>query len=142
MKPHRKKRLIIALFIICGVSIAAAFALYALRQSINLYYTPSQLTTANIAPNQIIRLGGMVEKGSVQFAKQGIQVSFVLTDYKKQIPVQYNGVLPALFREGQGIVVEGKLNSSGIVIADQVLAKHDENYMPPGINAVQSPERK
>ena len=141
MKKHRQKKLLLTLFIICGVSIAAAFALYALRKSINLYYTPSQLIAAAIAPDQIIRLGGMVEKGSVHFASQGIQVSFILTDYKKQIQVEYNGVLPALFREGQGIVVEGKLNESGIVIADQVLAKHDENYMPPGLanNPVKNP---
>lgn len=134
MKKHRQKRLLLALFIISGVGIAAAFALYALRQSINLYYTPSQLTTANLTSQQIFRLGGMVQKGSVQFAAKGIQVNFILTDYKKQIPVQYDGVLPALFREGQGIVVEGKLDSSGRVIADQVLAKHDEKYMPPGLD--------
>lgn len=134
MKPQRKKRLLLALFIVIGVGIAAGLALFALRQSINLYYTPTQLLSANLAKNQEIRLGGMVKNGSVHFAATGIAVNFILTDYKKQIKVAYNGILPALFREGQGIVTEGKLNSQGIFIADQVLAKHDANYMPPGIS--------
>ena len=108
-------------------------SLYALGQNINLYYTPSQLLTAHATVDQELRIGGLVKSGSVHFAAQGLQMSFVLTDYKQEITVKYNGVLPTLFREGQGIVVQGKLNPQGILMADQVLVKHDANYRPPGI---------
>lgn len=134
MKPQRKKRLRLILFIMAGVGSAAVLALYALNKNIDLYYTPTQLLSAKLDSNQIIRLGGMVKKHSVQFAQQGLQVDFILTDYTHDIPVIYDGVLPTLFREGQGVVVQGKLNTQGILIADQVLAKHDATYMPPGIN--------
>lgn len=133
MKPQRKKRLFLALFIVVGVGIAAGLALYALRKSINLYYTPTQLHAVNISDQQEIRLGGVVKQGSVHFAQRGVMVNFIVADSQRQISVKYNGILPALFREGQGIVIEGKMNPRGIFIADQVLAKHDANYMPPGI---------
>lgn len=137
MHPQRKKRLCILLFIVSGVAIALGLVLYSLQQNINLYYTPSQLSADHIGPRQEIRIGGLVEKGSVEFAK-GLYVSFVLTDYHRDIKVSYNGILPALFREGQGIVAQGKLNSNGTFMADQVLAKHDATYMPPGIKLKQS----
>lgn len=133
MKPHRKKRLYLAVFIISGVSIAVGLSLYALRKSINLYYTPTQLHAVKISAQQEIRLGGVVKQGSVHFLQQGIMVNFIVTDSQQQILVKYDGILPTLFREGQGIVIEGKMNQHGIFIADQVLAKHDANYMPPGI---------
>lgn len=136
MKPKRKKRLTLLIIILVGVSSAAGLALYALSQDINLYYTPSQFVAAGSPENQVIRLGGVVEKNSVHYAAQGLQVNFVLTDNKKQIKVQYAGVLPALFREGQGIVTQGQFKSNGVFVADQVLAKHDENYMPPGLKKI------
>lgn len=131
MHPIRRKRLTLVIFIICGVSIAAALALYALNQNINLYYTPSQIAARTAPDNQILRIGGIVQKGSVNYANKGLEVSFLITDTAHSIKVDYTGVLPDLFREGQGIVVQGKLNSQHILIADQVLAKHGANYMPP-----------
>jgi cytochrome c-type biogenesis protein CcmE len=135
MKAKRRKQLVFILFILLGVSSASGLALYALNRNINLYYTPSQLMQAQPLSNQIIRIGGLVEKGSVHFESQGLRVHFVLTDGKKNIVVIYNDLLPTLFREGQGVVVQGKLNNQGVFLADQVLAKHDENYRPPGLPA-------
>jgi cytochrome c-type biogenesis protein CcmE len=136
MHPKRKKRLTLLIIILVGVGSAAGLALYALGQNIDLYYTPSQFVAAGTPENQIIRMGGIVQKNSVHFADKNLQVNFVITDFKKQINVQYSGVLPALFREGQGIVVQGKFKSNGILVADQVLAKHDENYLPPGLKKI------
>jgi cytochrome c-type biogenesis protein CcmE len=135
MKAKRSKQLAFIVFILFGVSSAAALALYALNRNIDLYYTPSQLLTTHPLANQRVRIGGFVEKGSVHFASQGLGVRFVLTDNQKNIVVAYYGLLPTLFREGQGVVVQGKLNSQGLFLADQVLAKHDENYRPPGLPA-------
>jgi cytochrome c-type biogenesis protein CcmE len=135
MKRQRKKTLLTIIFVLLGISAAAGLVLYALKQSINLYYTPTQLYDAGMPKNRVIRIGGMVEKGSVHFASQGIMVTFILTDFTHKILVSYNGVLPTLFREGQGIVAEGKVDPTGVFIADQVLAKHDANYMPPEIKA-------
>ncbi|MGB6977487.1 MAG: cytochrome c maturation protein CcmE [Gammaproteobacteria bacterium] len=133
MKVKRSKRLALIVFILLGVSSAAGLALYALNRNINLYYTPSQVIQTQLLSNQTVRIGGLVEKGSVHFAPKGLGVRFVLTDGKKNIVVIYNDLLPTLFREGQGVVVQGKLNNQGVFLADQVLAKHDENYRPPGI---------
>ncbi len=132
MKPHRRRRVYFIIVILVGVAMAVSLAIYALGQNVNLYYTPTQLSVAQ-TPQSMFRLGGMVKVGSFVRDPDSLQVHFVLTDYQHQIPIQYTGILPALFREGQGIVVQGKLNSQGIFIADQVLAKHDEKYMPPGI---------
>ncbi|QLH43656.1 MAG: cytochrome c maturation protein CcmE [Coxiellaceae bacterium] len=137
MKPQRRRRLLIIMGMMTGISCAAGFILYALRQNIDLYYTPSQLHIAQLTPQQTLRLGGMVVKGSVHYATEGLTVQFVLSDYQQQVSVQYTGVLPALFREGQGVVVHGKLVNGGIFLADQVLAKHDEKYMPPSLPAKQ-----
>jgi cytochrome c-type biogenesis protein CcmE len=131
-----KRRLYTLFFIILGVSCAVLLVLYALKQNINLYFTPEQLSESNarqMAQQRVIRIGGMVRKGSVQRDSQSLSVSFDLTDYKKIIPVQYTGILPTLFREGQGVVVQGKMSAQGLFMANEVLAKHDENYMPPGI---------
>lgn len=129
MLAKRKHRFYIILFVVLGVSIAAALALYALKQNISLYFIPSQVVSANLPKNAHFRLGGMVVKHSVKHNKD-LNTTFVLTDFKKQIQVNYSGVLPTLFKEGQGIVAEGELKN-GVFIADQVLAKHDENYKPP-----------
>jgi cytochrome c-type biogenesis protein CcmE len=133
MKPHRRRRLYFIIAILAGVSMAVSLAIYALGQNVNLYYTPTQLALAQSPPRQMFRMGGMVKVGSFVRQPDSLKVHFVLTDYQHELPVQYTGILPALFREGQGIVVQGKLNPQGAFMADQVLAKHDEKYMPPGI---------
>jgi len=130
MNPARKKKLITWLLIITTTSIAIGLMLYALKQNINLFLTPSQLTKSHIQPGQIIRLGGYVAKHSVHYSPSGKKVQFAVTDKKQQINVQYQGILPSLFREGQGVVITGRFNSAHEFIADQVLAKHDEKYMP------------
>jgi cytochrome c-type biogenesis protein CcmE len=133
MHPIRKRRLMLISFIVMGVSIAVVLALYALKQNINLYFTPSQIVSGAAPKDHEFRVGGMVRKGSVRHAANSLQVSFVLTDMKKDLAVQYNGILPDLFREGQGIVAQGRLQD-GVFTATEVLAKHDEKYMPPLIN--------
>lgn len=133
MKPHRQKRLYWIGAILLGVGAATSLAIYALGQNVNLYFTPSQLAMHPPSPNASFRIGGMVKKGSFFRKPQSLTVYFVLTDYQKEIAVEYTGILPALFREGQGIVVQGKRDIRGTFIANQVLAKHDEKYMPPGM---------
>lgn len=133
MKLKRKQRLYSIMIILIGVTIAAGLVIYALGQNVNLYFTPAQIYAKQVPMGRVIRMGGMVKKGSFVRVPQSLEVHFVLTDYQQEISVQFTGVLPALFREGQGVVVQGKLESTGHFVADQVLAKHDENYMPPGL---------
>jgi len=143
MHPVRKKRLILILFILSGASIAAALALYALKQNINLYYTPSQVATGKAPVNRLFRMGGFVKKGSVRHDKKGLEIKFNLTDTAHDVEVDYTGVLPDLFREGQGIIVKGRLNQEGILIADQVLAKHGANYTPkPALDAIKAAQKE
>jgi cytochrome c-type biogenesis protein CcmE len=108
---------------------------YALRQNINLYFTPYQIAKAKAPTGKMLRAGGMVLKGTVNRAKDELKVSFAITDYKANIQVTYRGILPDLFREGQGVVVRGRLNKLGVLEAEEVLAKHDESYMPPEVKA-------
>ncbi|MBH3359542.1 cytochrome c maturation protein CcmE [Pseudomonas guariconensis] len=133
MNPQRKKRLFFILGLLVGVAIAVGFALSALQQNINLFYTPTQIANGEAPLDTRIRAGGMVEKGSVQRSPDSLDVRFVVTDFNKSVPITYRGILPDLFREGQGIVALGKLNADGVVVADEVLAKHDEKYMPPEV---------
>ena len=119
-----------------GVSLAvlgaaAGLVLYALNDTMVFFYTPSDLTTKKVQAGQRFRLGGLVAEGSVK--KNGTQVEFSVTDKIKDLKVSYNGILPDLFREGQGVIAEGKLGPAGAFIADNVLAKHDETYMPPEV---------
>lgn len=132
MRENRRKRLYWILSMIIAASMAVGLIIYALGQNINLYYTPSQLAKEEQLKAVTIRVGGMVQEGSLKHANEGLIVSFVITDYSHDLPVIYEGVLPALFREGQGIVVQGVLKE-GVLQASEVLAKHDENYMPPAI---------
>ena len=134
MNPLRKKRLFIVLSLLAGVGIAVALALSALQQNINLFYTPTQIATGQAPLDTRIRAGGMVEKGSLQRSADSLDVRFVVTDFQHSVTITYRGILPDLFREGQGIVAMGKLNAEGVVVADEVLAKHDEKYMPPEVN--------
>jgi cytochrome c-type biogenesis protein CcmE len=133
VNPVRKKRLYIILAILAGVGVAVALALSALQQNINLFYTPTQIANGEAPQDTRIRAGGMVEEGSVQRSGDSLDVQFVVTDFAKRVTIRYHGILPDLFREGQGIVALGKLNGDGVLVADEVLAKHDENYMPPEV---------
>ncbi|MBD8596060.1 cytochrome c maturation protein CcmE [Pseudomonas sp. CFBP 8772] len=133
MNPLRKKRLLIILAILAGVGIAVSLALSALKENINLFYTPTQIASGEAPRDTRIRAGGMVVQGSLQRSSDSLDVSFVVTDFNKSVPITYRGILPDLFREGQGIVALGKLNGDGVVVADEVLAKHDEKYMPPEV---------
>ncbi|MDF3196428.1 cytochrome c maturation protein CcmE [Pseudomonas sp. 1928-m] len=133
MNPVRKKRLYIVLAIIAGVGIAVALALSALQQNINLFYTPTQIANGEAPQDTRIRAGGLVEEGSVKRSSDSLDTDFVVTDGAKNVTIRFTGILPDLFREGQGIVAMGKLDANGVLIADEVLAKHDENYMPPEV---------
>jgi len=125
---RKQKRLSMILGGLAVLGVAAGLVLYALSDSIVFFYTPSELAEKGVAPGTRVRLGGMVEEGSVE--KSGTLVRFVVTDTIKTLKVAYNGQLPDLFREGQGVVAEGKVSADGTFVADTVLAKHDENYMP------------
>lgn len=130
MLPVRKQRLVFVIILITSVTLATILILYALSQNINFFYSPSQIAAGNAPIGQLVRVGGLVEKGSIHHIGNSLQVTFKLTDNKNMVVVNYNGILPALFREGQGIVAEGMINNQGKFIAQQVLAKHDANYMP------------
>lgn len=133
MNPVRKKRLFIILAILAGVGIAVALALSALQQNINLFYTPTQIANGEAPQDTRIRAGGLVEAGSVKRSGDSLETRFVVSDGVHNVTISYTGILPDLFREGQGIVAMGKLDADGLLIADEVLAKHDENYMPPEV---------
>jgi len=129
----RKQRRAILIGTCLGVlALAVGLVLMALRDSIVFFYTPSEVAEKHLETGQRFRLGGLVENGSVKRG-EGTTVSFVVTDKRSTLPVTFTGVLPDLFREGQGVVAEGVLNSDGVFHADSVLAKHDENYMPPEV---------
>jgi cytochrome c-type biogenesis protein CcmE len=130
MTPNRKRRLILVLGILAGVGIAGGLALKAFQSNVMFFFDPSQVSAGEVKVGDRFRLGGMVEKGSVV---RSLEVQFVVTDFKQQLPVRYTGVLPDLFKENSGVVAHGRLDSSGVFIADEVLAKHDEKYMPPEV---------
>lgn len=134
MHPKRKQRLMIVLSIVIGASIAASLVFYALSDNLNLFYPPSEIKAGKAPQGKRIRAGGMVLENSVKRYDDGITVEFVVTDYEANVKVIYKGILPDLFAEHEGVVVAGKLNEAGVMIADEVLAKHDENYMPPEVS--------
>ena len=133
MNPVRKKRLYIILGLLAGLAVAVGLALSALQQNINLFYTPTQIAAGEVPEGARIRAGGMVKEGSVSRSADSLDVDFVVTDYAADVTIRYSGILPDLFREGQGIVALGRLNADNVLIADEVLAKHDETYMPPEV---------
>lgn len=128
MKPRHKRALLIVAAL-AVISIAALLILNALNSNIALYVTPSEVAAGKAPKGQAFRIGGMVKEGSVK--RDGLTVHFVITDMAKDIPVAYTGILPDLFKEGKGAVIQGRIDSKGEFIASEVLAKHDENYMPP-----------
>ena len=130
MTPKRKRLwLLVSSLGVLGV--AAALVLTALNDNIVFFYSPSQLAEKKLSPDRHFRLGGLVEQGSVK--KEGAEVRFKVTDLKQTVNVVYRGLLPDLFREGQGVIAEGSLGADGVFTAREVLAKHDENYMPPEV---------
>ncbi|WP_133127174.1 cytochrome c maturation protein CcmE [Legionella nagasakiensis] len=133
MKPARKHKLLMVLLVVSILSLATALVLYALRQNISLFYTPSQIAQGETPFNHPVRVGGMVVKGSVIRKSNDLSVQFKITDFQHTVDVVYRGILPDLFREGQGVVVQGQLTANGRFQAKEVLAKHDENYMPPEV---------
>jgi cytochrome c-type biogenesis protein CcmE len=135
MKPHRRKKLGIILFIAAGLSVAVGFTAFALKQNINMFYTPTQVAEGEVGAGQYFRIGGMVKTGTVLGATDSLKVKFVTTDFVSDVPIQYEGILPDLFREGQGIVAEGEMDVAGVFQASRVLAKHDENFMSPEVKA-------
>jgi len=129
---RKQRRAVLIGTCLAVLGVAVGLVLFALRESIVFFYTPSEVAEKHLETGQRFRLGGLVENGSVKRG-EGTTVSFVVTDKRSTLPVTFTGVLPDLFREGQGVVAEGVLNSDGVFRADSVLAKHDENYMPPEV---------
>ena len=139
MNIRRKNRLWIACAVLAGLALTIGLVLYALRSNIDLFYTPGEILYGKRETQQMpevgqrLRVGGMVMPGSVQRDPNSLKVTFTIYDAEGSVDVSYEGILPDLFREGQGIVALGKLNAQGVVVADEVLAKHDEKYMPPEV---------
>ncbi len=134
MHPQRKQRLMIIIFILLAASLAAGLLGYALKENINLFYPPAEIAAGKAPVGKSIRAGGMVKEGSVQRATDSLKIRFVVTDYSAEVTVEYEGILPDLFAEGEGVVVSGQLAEDGDFYASEVLAKHDETYMPPEVS--------
>ena len=133
MHPVRKQRLMIVVFIVVFSSIAVGLMAYALRENINLFYPPSKIAAGEVPHNTRIRAGGCVKPGSVHRSDVSLEVSFLITDGTADVKVNFNGILPDLFAEGEAAVINGVVNESGEINASEVLAKHDENYTPPEV---------
>jgi len=133
MLPKRRNKLLLIIALLAGVGVIVGLVLYALTQNINLFFSPTDMAQGKAPIEQRVRAGGMVREGSLVRQNDSLAVNFVITDYVEDVKVSYTGILPDLFREGQGIVAQGKLNAEGIFVADEVLAKHDETYMPPEV---------
>jgi len=132
MHPIRRQRLFIVLFVVGGISLAVGLGLFALQENINLFYSPTQIAEGEAPEGQLIRAGGMVVEGSVKRDTDSLKVEFQITDYAETVTVEFEGILPDLFREGQGIVSQGRMQGDRLM-AVEVLAKHDENYMSPEV---------
>lgn len=140
MHPVRRRKLNLILLVLAILALACGLVLYALRQNISLFYTPTQIASGVVPHQHVIRVGGIVVPGSLRRSTGSLDVHFTLTDYAHTVDIEYQGVLPDLFREGQGIVAQGVLNADASLQASQVLAKHDENYMPPEVKASLQPQ--
>lgn len=133
MTPRRRQRLILVSLMLAGVGVAVAFGVSAFRQNLMLFHSPSDVAAGAVESGRPFRVGGMVVDDSVRRDGQTLAVAFDVTDHAETVTVSYEGILPDLFREGQGIVAMGALDVSGTFVATEVLAKHDENYMPPEV---------
>ena len=132
MTPRRRRMMLVGL-IVLGVGAAVSFALTAFQDNLLYFYSPSDVYEGKAPKDRVFRVGGMVPEGSFKRAPGSLEAQFVLTDFAHTVTVKYTGVLPDLFREGQGIIARGKLGPEGVFVAEEVLAKHDENYMPPDV---------
>ena len=130
MKP-RHKRLLLILAGVAALGLAAALVLQAFQKNLVFFFTPTQILAGEAPHNRSFRMGGMVVKNSLARQADGVTMNFMVTDTVKAIPVSYHGMLPDLFKEGKGVVAQGRLDQNNLFVADEVLAKHDENYMPP-----------
>lgn len=130
MKP-RQKRFVFIIVALVALAVVVGLVLNALESNVNLYFTPTQVFNNEAPHGRSFRIGGLVEEGSIKRANDGLTVNFVITDTHKSLPVVYKGILPDLFKEGKGVVAQGKMEADGVMHAEEVLAKHDENYMPP-----------
>ena len=128
----RHKRLLLVVGIVAGVAIAAFLATQAFKNNVMFYFDPSKVAAGEAPPDKRFRLGGMVEKGSIVKTPGSLDVRFLVTDFKHTVAVKYSGILPDLFREGQGVIAHGRMNGD-VFVADEILAKHDEKYMPPEV---------
>ncbi len=133
INQKHKKRLAIVLLMVVGIGLAVTLAVIAFNENMLYFFSPTQVMAGEAPMDRVIRVGGMVTKGSVERASDSLHVKFSVTDYAHTIPVEYIGILPDLFREGQGIVAIGQMQEGNTFLADEVLAKHDENYMPPEV---------
>lgn len=133
MNPKRRQRLLLVIGLVVLAAVAIGLTLYALRSNLNLFYTPKQIAAGQAPVGRTLRAGGVVRFNSVKHSAQGVDVSFVITDFDANVKVDFDGILPDLFREGSGVVVIGKLEPNGVIDASQVLAKHDEKYTPPEV---------
>ena len=133
MNPLRKQRLYALIAVLIGSLLATWLVVSALSENMNLFYSPSEILGVDIDENVIIRAGGMVKQGSIEKSKDSLNVRFTVTDYQNELIINYEGILPDLFDENAGVVVRGNLKNDGTFKAIEVLAKHDENYMPPEV---------
>jgi len=137
MKAQRRQRLLLIGFLVAGVTVAVGLGLFALNENINLFYEPETIVAGDAPVDQRIRAGGMVLDGSVERDPDSLKVFFAISDLAgHDVPVEYTGILPDLFREGQGVVATGRLRADGTFVASEVLAKHDETYMPPELEGM------
>lgn len=134
MHPVRKRRLIMVGVLVTGVAIAVTLILMALGKNLNAFYSPTEVAAGEAPANGNFRVGGLVKEGTVSRDESSLAVRFILTDKQADTTVEFTGILPDLFREGQGILADGRLNNEGVFVAERVLAKHDENYMPPEVH--------
>lgn len=129
----RQRRITLVFGILAGVSVAGALALSAFRENVMFFFDPSQVALGEAPLDKRFRLGGMVRPGSIDREQGSLEMRFVVTDFQQDVPVRYSGIVPDLFRENQGVVAHGRLGVDGVFVADEILAKHDENYMPPEV---------
>ena len=143
MTPKRKKRLYLVVLMVLGIGIATILAINAFEENLMFYYPPTEVVAGKAPNDHPFRMGGLVTQGSVKRLDDGLTVQFDITDNVETVTVRYTGILPDLFREGQGIISLGKLTKEGVFVADEVLAKHDETYMPPEVaDSLQTAHKK
>jgi cytochrome c-type biogenesis protein CcmE len=142
MMKKRHRNLILVAVAVLGLGAVAALVLNAFRSNLVFFFTPTQIAKGEAPRDRAFRVGGLVEKGSLRRQSDGVTAQFKVTDTARAIDVTYKGILPDLFKEGKGVVAEGRLGANGVFVADQVLAKHDENYMPPeAANALEQAQK-